>query len=173
MPGRTLRPISRFLDTNGDKTGSTNGAVDASIVPIELFAQPPVGDDFTVTQITVTITAMSVGVLPEGYGALAAVTNGVIAGVADESEDILIIGGPYKTNMDYLRVSRMSRPFDIETDVGNRSRPVVFKFLSPAPTESIQINGSARQRFFVRLSDDFSGYTEHSFYVIGEESGTF
>jgi len=69
--------ISRFLDTNGDNTGTTNANGDYSSASGEFYIQPPAGEYYDIHRMIVSIGDTK-GMSAEEYGNLgAALTNGI------------------------------------------------------------------------------------------------
>lgn len=167
--------LTRFLDTNGDGTGTKNAIGDYSGGEI-FYIQPSSTQIFRVARLVVHYEDVA-GMVGEEYGNLgSALTNGIIVRVQDDSGTIidLIDNEPIQTNADWGRFCYdvVVNNFSASGASANDHALVRWSFFK---SESIiRIDGSANERFEIVLSDNFTGLIEQFFLVQGyiEETGT-
>ena len=157
----TQHMINRYLDTNGDGTGTQQANGDYSVTP----------EDFKFTAVNVTELARVIvfiedtsGFGADDYGDIAGgLTNGIEIKVYrnDSTVDDLLDGITIKNNAGWARVCH---------DVVNHAFGVGNDFLSVRWTWAksgmpLKLLEGEELRF--ELSDDFSGLVEHTFMVEG------
>ena len=159
--------ISRFFDTVGDGTGSSDGAVDGSVTPVFLKFFPPQPPEFSASgqfQLTsLHIIIRTNGVLqPDKYGSTAELVNGVTLGafsIADDTQLSNIHDSPIMMNSDWARLGIVELPWSnvmhLHWDINNES--VVAAELRRG--DSFYIG--------VAIRDDLTSLLEHRFFVQG------
>jgi hypothetical protein len=155
QPSRST--LWRFLDTNGDGTGTKNANGDYS-TPDIFYLQPPDGSVYNITRLIVTIED-SLVVSSTTYGAISALTNGVavrrVSGSATVTytEELSIT-----TNLAWGRFCELSQTNVSGT--GNQLRAV-------CEFEGLRLNGDRDEKLEVYLSDNFTGLDGHYFEAQG------
>ena len=157
--------VSRFLDSNGDGTG-TNDWIGNYTTPDIAYIQPSAGEILHITRMIVTIQDDG-NLVPDGYGALGELTNGVAVQLRDDSEVIsdMTNGDPIKTNVQWG-----SRCFDIQehTFGGQQADNVILvRWTFERAGVDLRLVGDEGGRLEVLLSDTFVGLTAHKFCVQG------
>lgn len=154
--------LFRFLDTNGNGTGTKN-AIGIYGSPVEEFyIQPQGGESLIINRMIVLIgdaTAPAAG----GYGGMSALTDGISVQVREGANLVLDLtdGLPIKTNLAWGH-----HCYDVEpSSYGSGINFVRVRWTFGASGKPLCLRGT--QRLCVRLSDDFSGLTEHYFMVQG------
>lgn len=157
--------IYRYLDTNGDGTGTTN-AITNYTTETEFFIAPGTAYTYGLYRMLVTIEDASGGSADE-YGNIgSALTNGIKLSVIDSSDNELLdltAGAPIKTNAEWG-----SNCYDVDQKTwgtGNELFVVRWTFTRDAEDPLIIKPGN---RFAAVLNDDFSGLVAHKFLVRGK-----
>ena len=163
--GRPNDAVFRFLDTNGDGTGTTNATGDYSITPEEVYFEAAVNCDIHRLIIHIGDTG---GIQAQDYGNIAGgLTNGYTVKALDASQAELIdlcAGIPILTNGD---IGRYCYDVDLKTwgsgDEFIQARWTFSKAGSP-------LHLPKGYRLSVTLNDDFTGLLQHYFMVQGYAS---
>ena len=156
----------RFLDTNGDGTGTKSANVNGSVTPVEFKLQPAAGEIYYLHRMIAHITD---GALTSAanYGDVAGpLANGLTMGFYNTDDDSLILdilnGIPIKSNADWS-----IRNFDLAPDTfaaGNRYVSARWSFdRSGGP-----ISLTEDEYLKVIINDDLTGLVSHYFNVQGE-----
>jgi hypothetical protein len=164
--------IFRFLDTNGDGTGTTLATGDYSVTAVEFFIQPPTAETFHIHRMIVNIedTAITDGA---GYGGTGALTTGITVHVEDGGVTIdeLTDGEPIKSNAHWGRFC-----YDVTAPAfgaSNKTVQVRWTFAKsgkPITLYGNNVDGQAsgdNHRLVVTCNDDFSALVDHRFMVQG------
>ena len=105
MPHTQLR---RFLDTNGDGSGTTSCSVDGSVVPIALKLQPSVSEVAEIHHLIIYIDDVGMFNIDD-FGGDPALANGLLIQVRDKSTDAVVHdlfdGMSIKSNKDWRRAT--------------------------------------------------------------------
>jgi len=144
----------RFLDTNGDGTGTKNANGSTyTATGTAFYIEPPAGNVYDITRLIVTVedTAVSDATL---YGAVL-ITNGITIRRVSGS-DILT----YTDGVTITTNTHWSRFCEVKTVTTQLQAICEFGGL-------IQLNGDRDERLEVRVRDDLSGLTGHYFMVQG------
>lgn len=151
----------RFLDTNGNGTGTVNAIGDFSAAPIDFFILPPVNVTMDIFRIIVQI--VDSGPVDAGsYGNGITLTNGISLLRLEGSTILqdLMVGVPVLTNGNWGRFA-----FDvIDTSFGTGENYVVVRWTFNRGGAPIRL---INQSFAARLNDDFTGLNSHTFLVQG------
>lgn len=163
-PDDNATALFRFLDTNGDGTGTKNANGNYSVTADDFFIQPAAGEVFVLNRLIVELRD-SQGIQAEEYGNLgSALSNGINIKVTDSSDvEILDLtdGLPVTTNAAW---GRMSYDVDVKSwgagdevllcrwTFGASGRPLILK---------------DQQKFKVTLNDNLTGLVAHYFMVQG------
>jgi hypothetical protein len=159
-------PVHRFLDTNGDGTGTKNAIGDYS-TPDEFFFTPAGADVFQAERLLVTVEDTN-GMKSNLYGVLAALTNGIEVKIIDSDGSTVIEdltdGLPIKTNAHWRRYC-----YDADVDAWGGAAPAddhlsVRWTLAKAGVPLIL---KAGQRISVFLNDNLTGLISHLFGLQG------
>jgi len=158
--------VSRFLDTNGDGTGTKNAAVNGSVTPAQFFIQPPPGKSFFIKGLDIRVVDAGL-LLPEGYGALAALSTGIQL-LRYKPEPVNMLDGVNVVrHYDWLTFSQ-GRSWADTTGLGvtnNNTFTCHVKF-----PEAVFLDGGSGDRMAVIISDDLTGLVQHYFRAVGYES---
>jgi hypothetical protein len=162
--------LTRFLDTNGDGTGTKNANADYSGTGGDIFyIQPPAGTVYRLYRMIVHYEDTQ-GMTATEYGNLgSALGVGIIVRVQDGSGTIsnLTDGIPITTNADWSRFC-----YDAQLSVWvssgaptNDVAQVRWTFAKAGTT--IRLDGDQSERLEVVLNDNFAGLIDHYFHVQG------
>lgn len=151
----------RFLDTNGDGSGTVQAIGDFSGASVDFFITPPENIRFDINRILIQIVDM--GPVDAGsYGNGITLTNGISFLLLDGSTVLqdFMVGLPVLTNGDWGRFA-----FDIiDTSFGTGENYVSARWTFTRGGGPIKLNNLS---FAARLNDDFSGLVAHTFLVQG------
>ena len=164
-PGGPNYPqLLRYLDTNGDGTGTKNANGDYSLAQEIFFIQPPVNQIFSIRRMLIQIA--DTGSVDAGsYGNGITLTNGIEARVQDDSGTIsdLTDQVPILTNADWAR-----QCYDAtNTDFGAGQNYISVRWTFANGGKPIVLNGNSNERLEVLLEDDLDGLTGHYFLAHG------
>lgn len=160
--------FSRFLDTNGDGTGTTNANGDYSGTGNEdqFYIAPASGESFWIERMIVSVEDTS-GFTAQEYGNLgAALTDGIEVQVrtgADTVKIDLTDGVPIETNAHW---GRMCYDVDVKS-WGAGNELLVCRWTFTRTGGALILNGGNSERLTVVLSDSFTGLISHYFLVQG------
>lgn len=164
--------IYRFLDVNGDGTGTKEALGDYSGMAQEIFyIQPPVNTTFVLSRMIVQIEDN--GGFDSGlYGNSITLTNGIVVRVSDDMSVLTALTDtiPILTNSDWAAYC-----YDValsEYGTGNNYAHVRWTFARSG--QPLILRGNYNERLEVVLNDDFSDLVGHRFQVQGYSfEGTF
>lgn len=170
---KKARIISRYLDTNGDGTGTKQAVGDYSGAAEQFKIVPAAGQVMVINRMLVYVEDGS-GIDSSKYGNTEALTNGITlakengSGVVDDLTDGLTI----KTLAQWIRVCYDGDPKVFGT--GNESFTVRWTF---AKASALRLDGDLGEFFSVTVNDDFSGtgasLADHTFMAQGYYSGDY
>ncbi len=158
-------PFARFLDTNGDGTGNSNGTGNFSAIPTKFFITPSPGNLFVLTSFSINISNSGSKWSVSDYGDISGgVTNGVIVRQVLKGITTDIFGARrMKTNRDWLAAFQILHTFQ-----GNKSDDIFLKVSTIFPENSGDyLLLRDNDELGVILNDNFSALDEHSFVVRG------
>lgn len=156
--------LRRFLDTNGDGSGTKNANGNYSSAEEIFYIQPPAHQNYLLYRMMAYVKDS--GTFDSGsYGNGITLTNGIAVRVSDDSgvQHDLTDGVPVKTNPDWRQ-----HCFDAEPSsygLGDEALGVRWTFTRGGPP--ILLEGANGDRLEVVLHDDFSGLITHTFKVEG------
>ena len=166
-------PISRFLDTNGDGTGTKN-AVGNYASPTEFYIQPAAGTIYRIARMIVTIEDTT-GFTATEYGNTGgALANGVTVQTKNDSGAITdwTDQQPVTVNSEW---GKMCYDVDLKS-WGAGNEILVARWTFERSGQQIRLDGddANNERFVVSLNDDLTGLIQHYFLVQGysESSST-
>lgn len=166
MPGLPEESIYRFLDTNGDGSGTKNANGDYSLTPDEFYFEA--ARDCNIARMIIHIEDTS-GMQVQDYGNITSgITNGYAVKVQDESQNDVrdfTDGAVIKTNGD---IGRMCYDVEVKTwGSGNEELQARFTFAKAG----YPLYLPAGYRLSITFNDDLSGLVEHYFMIQGYEVG--
>ena len=161
-PSATGNPryLCRFLDTNGDGTGTKNSAVDHSSAQGIYYLQPPTGEIYHITRLLITIR--DTNKLVEGkYGDTLDNTagDGIQVRVQDDSGTIIDLtdGVTVKQNEDW-EIFAHDATVDATTN-GKKTGNARWTFAKGGT--NLRLDGNKNQRLEMVLDDNFSTLVAH------------
>ena len=155
---------SQFASSNGDGTGDYNLIGDYS-TPANFDVVPASGKIFVVTRVMITVEDSGT-FNGEGYGVLAALTNGVVVTLRDASGVVATLTpDPVKRNLDWGTLC-----YDISFTDGFASNQALLARWTFAKEKRSGLILDQRKGLFIRvaLSDDLQGLINHKFLFKGE-----
>ena len=177
--GPVPTPIYRYLDTNGDGTGTKNAignytGEDGTLeIPAEgvtsFFIQPAPGEIFRIQRMIVNVHDAQ-KFKPEEYGNLTALTNGIFVRVSNNGTTLdLTDGVPVKTNGSWGALCFDAELYSAAAGNGDYLR---VRWTFAASGYPIRLVGDNNDRLEVVLNDNFTGLLDHYFQVQGYIEGT-
>lgn len=167
MPGRPEEAIYRFLDTNGDGSGTKNANGDYSSVADEFYFQ--YSRDCEIHRMIIQLTDTS-GITQEEYGNLAAaLSNGYTIKVQDDSQNDVVDlcdGVAITKNEDFGRYCYDVSLRSWATSPANESIQARWTFSKAGHPLYLPAN----YRVSITFNDNLSGLLEHYFMVNGYET---
>lgn len=160
-----MASLYRYLDTNGDGTGTKNANGDYSSAEEIFYIQPPANQRYELHRIIITLEDTS-GFSAQEYGNLgAALTNGIE--IKSRNNDVvtcdITAGIPIKTNAQWAALA-----FDVDLKSwGAGNELLTARLTFEKAGEPIVICGNIGGRLEVSLNDDFSGLITQYFMVQG------
>ncbi len=158
--------LYRFLDTNGDGTGTKDANGNYSVTPAKFFIRAPAETFLVLYTMTINVED-NVALTQAGYGgSVGPLTNGVNVYIANENEVnvlSLVDGRPIKANPQWQRIAHDIRTIaysgaanglTISWEFQRTGSPILLR-----PFSSL----------VVALSDDFSHLTDHAFLIAGHQ----
>lgn len=156
--------LYRYLDTNGDDSGTKNAVGDYSSAAEDFYIQPSTNDRYELARLIVS-TEDSANMRAEHYGTLgAALTNGIdiiheVSGIETKLND----GIEVKSNAGW---TRLCYDVDIKTwGAGNELLTMRWTFAKAG--QPLILIGKTNDKLIVRLNDSFAGLVTHYFMVQG------
>ena len=160
--------LFRFLDTDGDGTGTKEATGNYALAEEEFYIQPPDGESYFISRLIIEIK--DAGSIDAGsYGNGITLTNGIQVQKKDGSGVIVDFtdGEPIITNADWAKFC-----YDVKTsEFGSGNNYVNVRWTFSKATGGLKggvfLDGSNNERFTVILNDNFSNLTGHTFMVQG------
>lgn len=155
--------IGRFLDTNGNGTGTKNANGNYSGAEEIFYIQPPSGQKYKIGSLVISIVDNGAYGY-DNYGAMNALTNGIIFRVRNGAGTVLLDitdGIPIKKNAGFTRIT--SEFYTPKDHIFIRIN-FVDSFGS-----SITLDGDNGEKLEAVLNDNFTGVIEHYFYAAGSK----
>lgn len=156
--------LYRYLDTNGDGTGTKNANGNYSGAVEEFYIEAQAGDSIKIARMIVSLEDTAV-MQAEEYGNFgSALTNGITIKVLDEDDNVisdLTNGVPIKTNAQWGALC-----YDVDKKAwgaGDELLLVRWTFTKAGDFWHLEPG----QRLVVYLNDDFSGLVNQYFMVQG------
>lgn len=161
-----MSSLYRYLDTNGDGTGTKNANGDYSSTPEVFYIQPPAGYSYRLCRLMILIEDAK-GFQAGNYGSLAgALSNGVtIQTLNNDGVTCDITDGIAITHNAHYAILA----YEVDLKVwGSGEDALVVRFCLNGIEKPIIIDGDHSGRLEVQLNDNFTGISEHYFMVHGE-----
>lgn len=161
--------LHRYLDTNGDGTGTKNAIGDYSSAEEIFYIQPPTGIVYRLSRMLVGIED---ALINWGfYGGLAALTEGIVVRVSNDSGVItdLTDAMPIKKNAQWGE-NCFDADLKAAPGAGNDFFQVRWSFFWSG--QILRLDGDKNERLEVVLNDSFVGIVDHTFKVDGEIENT-
>jgi hypothetical protein len=157
-------PLVDNLRLNG--TGTVDATGDYSAAEVEFYIQPSYDQSYVIKQVILHIGDEKIDNMA-AYGDMPALTNGIYAFVADPIKDLwrFPVIGQVVDNHDFSTFVHLHTLEPLKPTV----LYVVFDFVEKTGSP-VTLSGQREQRFGLRLNDDFTGLTEHVFFVYGVSS---
>lgn len=162
--------LFRYLDTNGDGTGTKSATGDYSGAATQFFIAPPAGWRYHVSRMMVQIAG--VGVDSGTYGGLAALTNGIAVQKRSGATTVvtdLTDGLPVKTNHHWSRLC-----YDVRLDEWGNPADIDYvqvRWTFSKTDGALRLDGDQSERLSVVLNDDMgdasAALSSHYFMVNG------
>lgn len=155
----------RFLDTNGDGTGTTNGTGDYSDIGLgvtDFYIECPTGVEIFISKLVIQLE--DAGAFDTSkYGNNIELINGVkiIFSDAESGELEITSSFPIITNVDYAKYDK--NLFLSTFGAGNEYLNFTYDFFSLG--RPIRLLPS--EKWIIRLNDDFSDLISHTFNIQG------
>lgn len=165
--GSQQQLVSRFLDTNGDGTGTKNAIGNYSGAVTKFKLTPAAGEIFRVARLIISIEDTN-GMTAAEYGNLgSALTNGVLVRVENGAGTVLDLtdGDPIITNAEFG-----SYCFDVTVKSWGQTPDddlLVARWTFAKYEQMIRLVGDRGEFLSVVLNDDFSGLIAHKFMAQG------
>ena len=163
VTGTQLPRVDRYLDTNGDGTGTVHAIGDYSVAPTSFFIQPPPGQIFRIVRMLVYIEDS--GSFDSGrYGNNIILVNGItVQSLIDSQPHVLSAQLPVLINSHW---NRLCYDFTVSSyGAGNETATGRWTFRKAG--QSVRLIGDNNDRLEVILNDDFTGLADHTFLVQG------
>ena len=157
--------LYRYLDSNGDGSGTKNANLDFNASPDIFYIQPPSGTIYYLNRMIVCVEDTATMQAQE-YGNLgAALSNGITFKLVNDSGTILdfLDGIPIKTNSAYGALC-----YDVDLKSwGAGNELLVSRWTFAKAGYPIRLDGSKNERLEANFSDDLDGLLGHYFLVQG------
>lgn len=159
-------PFLRFLDTNGDGTGTITGVGNFSVVPRALYIQPPATHIYVVNALKLHISdGGTFGQLDYGNIAAGTIVNGVkiqyLRGatiIADFTTQAPIID-----NDGLLHYANDLQQVNWAGGADSLSANLLAEIFGIG----LSLNGSLNESLRIYLNDNFTGLVDHHFVAYG------
>lgn len=159
-------PLFRFLDTNGDGTGTSGAAADYSVTPETFFIRPSNTDIFIIKQLKFHIVDAGKFDYDE-FGAIAAgtVSNGLLLQYNRNGSTLVDFTAqhPIDANDEF---QHFGKDFTLVDWAGtDNSLEVTLDFT--LFSDGVILNGPSSDDLSIIVNDDFSGLVEMHFIAYG------
>ena len=157
--------LYKYLDTVGDGTGQKNAVGNYLANPTIFKIQPPVGKNYHITTIHWHVHPCKKNPTDIEYGNLPELTNGIRVVVANNDGIMLDLtnGSPIKSNNHFY-----DSMTNVEIKEFQTNQTLSASWVFGNEELGIVLHGNFYERLEVRLSDNFTGLTNHKFLVKGD-----
>lgn len=163
---RTL--LNRYLDTNGDGTGTKNANTNAAGT---FYIQPSSSQTFIINRLTVVVEDVG-ALVASGYGALAAMTTGIglsLVGTGPLGTIDLLDGIKVKRHYDWLNLPHKAPHVDTTILGGVSNNIFIAEIVFPEP---LVLNGKYAQSLQASIpNENLTGLVSHYFIARGTVAG--
>ena len=154
--------LDRFLDTNGDGTGTVNAIGNYAAAADDFYIEPGAAEHYHISQLSIAIED-NANFRAEFYDAVSAVANGV---------QVIRKQNAVETVMTLVPVTNQGRwgiYADRYNDItyGSGNNFVIFHWEFSNANVDLVLDGATNDQLIVRLNDDFSNLVSHYFNVQG------
>jgi len=142
--------LRQLLSTAGDGSGTTTGASDSSVTPVELSIEPAGGQEFRISSLTVLVED-NIALLGDVFAGAGVLTNGIRLQVKDGDDVVLLTvdaAVPIKRIADLLQIGAAEAGDATGT---NKFKAYKLTFASP-----IVLNGNTPSRLCATHNDNLS-----------------
>ena len=158
------KPVYRFLDTNGDGTGTKNATGNYAAAATDFFIAPSTGERLYLARLIVLIEDGAAWFDSGDYGAIAGgLTNGVVPKwVRNGTTHDLTDGVPVTNNVEWAQLC-----YDVSLQTfgaGNSFLTVRWTFERRGAG---LVLASPQDKFSITLNDDLTELVKHRFQVQG------
>jgi hypothetical protein len=156
--------IDQYLSVNGDGTGVSSAIGDYSSTEAILSIQPPPGTIYRIARMVVYIEDS--GTFDSGlYGNGAALTNGIVLRVVDDSSTIsdLTAGKPIKENQQWGRACYDTN----HSSYGSGNESLAIRWTFTKSGVYIRLDGDNNERLEAVFNDSLTALVDHTFMVQG------
>lgn len=163
--------FTRYLDTNGDGTGTKNANVNGSVTPVDYFIQadPNGKNKLFLARMIVHIEAAGT-ITASGYGNLAVLTNGITLQHQDADDNVIrdiTDGIPIKSNGGWRR-----QCYDgARAPWGSGNETFSARYTFAETGELIVLKPG--EKLVITINDDLSTLVQHYFNVQGNDTGRY
>ena len=155
--------LYRYLDVNGNGTGSIEATGDYSSAATDFYIQPPANTTYFINRMLVAVRDTGAFDAAD-YANGVALTNGISVSVTDSSDTEIVDltdGQPIKTNAGW---GALCYDVDVKT-WGTGDEVLLVRWTFAAAGFAIQLNN--RYKFKVVCNDNMTGLNSHTFHVQG------
>jgi len=159
-------PLSKFLTSAGDGTGTNNLIGNYSSVSTDFYYQPPLTNKFYVETVQIQLSD-NASFNQTDYGAIAGgLTNGITLWLSKNgTETPLQSGFVIKHNNDWLATT----PYSTLTTFAGSSQTLIIQFkLRQDYGVPLLLDGAQSDKFILRLNDNFSTLVAHRCIIRGQ-----
>lgn len=162
--------LSRYLDTNGDGTGTKNATGDYSVTPETFYIAPAAGEVFRINRLLILVEDTA-GMEADEYGNLgSALANGITARVHNGTATVVDLtdGIPITTNAEW---GALCYDVDLKT-WGTGNEFLLVRWTLAAAGVPIRLDGDATEALELVLNDNLTGLVAHKFLAQGYQEQT-
>ncbi len=158
--------FSRLLDTEGDSNGFTNATGNyrtGQLGVTDFFTLAPEGKAVLLNRLIINYTGMNLAI--DGYGSNSALVEGIQIGLVDSAGNTLIdftAGEAIKTNNDWSKITDIVQMLTYKSLMQSMTIALDFSVFGDV------IRLEKDLAFLVRLNDDFTDLTLHTFLLYGK-----
>lgn len=157
-------PFVRYLDTNGDGTGTKEAIGNYSVTPDTFFIQPATNEIMNIGSLLLHVAGGTAFGISE-YGNIGTpLTVGVVINITINGSTIAFTNShPLKSNGDLMHIANS---FDIHA-FKNLETSIAARITNEAFGTGLILKGYTNDKLEIILNDDFTTLTSHDFIVTG------
>jgi len=154
--------IYKFLDTNGDGTGSINMAIDASVTPSTYYIQPPAGEVWRIARWMLYVQDAK-GFDVDKWGNGIVLTNGIVPRIKQGGVITNMLQVPIYNSGDVAQVA-----YDLELKTfGTADDILVARWTFSKAGQYVRLVGDDGDQLQVYLNDNLSTLTSQKVQIQG------